>query len=133
MNLPSNIPYSARAIPIEPTSAAVAQKNAAHTDWKETTLNGVSTWVPMAFTQTFAAVPDQGALPGSGTIGMPAASDGPPNGQVKNKTPDQAGSAPAGKMIAGRAKRAWGLLSECALSVACMTIATRLASSILWP
>ncbi|KAF1815217.1 hypothetical protein P152DRAFT_471836 [Eremomyces bilateralis CBS 781.70] len=42
------------------------------TDWLETTLvNGQKTWVPVVFTQTFAAVPDQWPGPAEGgSIGM---------------------------------------------------------------
>jgi len=39
--------------------------------WQETTLaGGVTTWIPITFTQTFASVPQQWASPGAGAITM---------------------------------------------------------------
>ena len=63
------------------------------------TINGVVTPFPITYTQTFASVPDQGASPSAGTVGM-----GTLTGSVGVVKTDQAngGAMPrGGNMIAG--------------------------------
>ncbi|OCK80409.1 hypothetical protein K432DRAFT_297765, partial [Lepidopterella palustris CBS 459.81] len=40
------------------------------TQWVESVINGVATWIEIIYTQTFAAVPEQLATAGKGEIGM---------------------------------------------------------------
>lgn len=49
----------------EPTSTGFVT-----TEWLETTINGVPTYLPFAYTQTYASVPDQLPSAASGSIGL---------------------------------------------------------------
>ncbi|OCL12044.1 hypothetical protein AOQ84DRAFT_166785 [Glonium stellatum] len=64
------------------------------TQWVETTIGGVVTWVAHVYTQTFAAVPSQLPEPGKGEIGM-----GTLTGQVGVTKTVDAGAVETGRSV----------------------------------